>query len=195
MIGVSHFKIISENLVIFNLQIFNSGPLPVMFFQLRQPLLAVPSGAAQHVYGLIKTIPDHASLPDGHRRFLLNSLFNQLKDILQTVNLLLHIYKLLTAKALQNLFYGRKHLQRIPKGDKVPGVGGFVGHLAKKPLQIIYRVQIFPQFIPGNTVLVQLLHRIQTLFHFLLIYQGLLQHTAQQPPSHSGPGFIQNPQQ
>ena len=44
-VGIGHIQIISEHLIEFDLQGFDSGSAPLPFFQLHQPLFAVCLGA------------------------------------------------------------------------------------------------------------------------------------------------------
>ena len=65
---------------------------------------------------------------------------NQLENILQAVDALLHLPQFLTGKAFQDCLDGRKHLQGIAERDKIPGVRRLVGDLAQQPFQVVDRI-------------------------------------------------------
>ena len=63
----------------------------------------------------------------------------------------------------------RKHFQRRGKSDHISGICRFIADAADKTLQIINRLEIFPDFIPKHGVFIQLLNSGKSVLNFLLI--------------------------
>ena len=65
--GIGDLKIIAENFVVLDAQVFDPGAFPVLGLQIHQPLPAVIAGISQVVDILIKAGTDHPALTDRDR--------------------------------------------------------------------------------------------------------------------------------
>ena len=79
--GIGDLKIVSENLVVFDPQIFDACSLPVLCLQIHQPLAAVVAGIPQMVDIRIIAGFDDSSLSDRERRFIHNGLIQKLCQV------------------------------------------------------------------------------------------------------------------
>ena len=65
--GIGDFKIVAEDFVVLDAEIFDAGALPVLSLQIHQPFFAVVAGIAQMVDIRVKSGLDDIAFPDGDR--------------------------------------------------------------------------------------------------------------------------------
>ena len=193
-IGFGHLKIVTEHLIVFDFQIFDSRALPLRVFQLGKPGLSLRLGPAQVVHILVIALTDHAALTDGNGRLLLDGIPDQRAQIFQAVNLFLNPLVCRSRQISQHGFDGRQHLHGAAEGDQIPGIGRLIAHLAQQPLQIIDRIQVFPDLVTGKRVLTERLDRIQPLLHLRFFHQRLFEEGTHHSCAHGGLCLIKHPQ-
>ena len=147
------------------------------------------------VHLLVIAVLDQVSLPDGDGRVILNGSFQQLVKVGQRVQVFRHLMKLSLGELQQNVLNVGQILKGSFKGDQVSGIGGPVTDLHGQPFQIIDRIHVLPEFLPGHGIVFQHLHRIQPAVDITFGKQGLLDHLPEHPGSHGGPGAVQDPEQ
>ncbi|MMZ61632.1 hypothetical protein D1872_237910 [compost metagenome] len=86
-VGLRHFDIVAEHLVVADFQRFDAGRLAFRRLQLRNPALAVRACQAQLVQPGMETALNDAAVPDRHRRFVRNRRFNQFGQIAAIVHI------------------------------------------------------------------------------------------------------------
>ena len=192
--GIGDFKIIAEDLVVFDPEVFDSGPFPVLRLQVHQPLLSLGPGFPQMVYILIEACFNDTALPDRDGRFLLDGPVQQIQQVFELIQILKNIPQVSLLPHGQGLADGAQHAQGIAHGDQVPGIGGQVGDPGHQPFQVIDGTHVFPHFIPVHTVFAQLLDRVEAAFNSFPFDQGLFQEAVEEPGSHGRPGPVQDPE-
>ena len=90
--GIRNLKVVTEHLVVFDLQVLNTGAFTLPCFQLSQPCLALGLCMAQAVRLLVVAIPYHAALTDRDRRFLNDRTGDQVLQIFQRIQLLFQFF-------------------------------------------------------------------------------------------------------
>ena len=75
--GIGDLEIIAENLIVFDAQVLDAGPLPVLSLQVHEPLPAVVPGVPQVVDVGVEAGADHPALADGDRRFIDDGLLEK----------------------------------------------------------------------------------------------------------------------
>ena len=138
---------------------------------------------------------DKATVTDANRRFVHNRCIHKCKQVFQLVHFLLQLHKQRRLQALHNIFDMRQHGQWRLKCNKVTRIGGLITNPADETLQIVDRIQIFPQFFPRDRIILQFLYCIQPLHNFFFFNQWLLQIPAKHPRTHRCLRFIQHPKQ
>ena len=193
--GIGDFKIITEDLVVFDPEVFDPGPFPVLRLQVHQPLLSLGPGFPQVVNILIEACFDDAALPDRDGRFLFDGPVQQIQQVFELIQILMDVPQVSVFPHGQGLADGAQHAQGIAHGDQVPGIGGQVGDPGHQPFQIIDGTHIFPHFVPVHTVVAQLLDRVEAALDGLPLDQGLFQEAVEEPGSHGRPGPVQDPEE
>ena len=195
LVGIGHFQIIAEHLVIFYFQIFDSCFFPLFIFQFCQPVFSVGLGSSELVDLLIIAVPDNISLFHGNGRFVPDRAFQQAAQILQRIHILINLFQQIRLHFLKQIPDGRQHFQRSFKRSQIPRIGCPICNLRKQTFQIINRRQILPDFLSGNRLIFQFFHGIQPKYNFFFINQRLLYTFSQHPGPHSCFCLIQNPEQ
>ena len=80
--GIGHLKIITENLIKFNLQIFDPGALPLLLFQSRQPVFSLYLGFSQGIYLTVVSFLNNPTLFGGNGGFLFYGTLDQAAQVL-----------------------------------------------------------------------------------------------------------------
>ena len=152
-------------------------------------------GCTQMIYSLIELILDHSAFTNRYGRFLNDRLVNQLINVLQSIDFFPDGCQLLFLKARQHRLDRRQHLQRVTKSDQISGVCRLISYFAEQSFQIVNRIQVLSDLVPGDGILIQFLDCIQTFLHFFLINQRLLNIVSQQSAAHGRLRLVQYPQQ
>ena len=88
----------------------------------------------------------------------------------------------------------RKHFQRSFKCDQISGICGTVTDTAYQSFQIIYRIQVFPDFFSEHGQKVHFRNGIQPFINLFRINQRLFHKASEHAGSHGCFRFIQYPQ-
>ena len=193
-IAVRDLQIIAEDLVVADFHFLDASPLLLTGLDVCKPLLPVRLRRSEVIDLLAVSLSDKSALPHGDRRIIDNGLPDQAADILQRVNLLPNGRKKRRLKLLKCCLDRRNHAKRGFQGDQISRICRHEGDSGDQPFQIIYRPQIFPQLLPRDGVLVQLLDCRQPGLDLFTVHKRLLKEGAKQPCPHRRLRLIQHPE-
>ena len=88
---IGYLQIIAEYFIIFDTQVTDTGFLPLLCLEIRQPVFSFRFGVAVIVHVLIVTVPDNTALLHGQRRIIHDGRCDQLTQILQSIHILIDL--------------------------------------------------------------------------------------------------------
>ena len=194
-IGIGHFQIVAEYFVVFDPQVLDARLFPLFILQLRQPVFAVGFGAPELIHLFIVPVPDDIAFFHGDGRILPDRVRDQAAEVFQRIQVLTDLFQQAASHILKDEADGRQHLKRRPKCRQIPGIGRPVGDPGDQTLQVIDRPHIFPQLLPGYSLLFQFLHRIQPALDLRLLDQRLLHIFSERPGAHGRLRLVQHPEE
>ena len=86
-----------------------------------------------------------------------------------------------------------KHFQRRGKSHHISGIGRLIIDPADQTFQVVHRIQILPDLVPENRILIQLFQSLQPVVDLVRIDKRLLYIGTEGSRSHGGFCFIQHP--
>ena len=191
--GIGNFQRIAENTVIFDLQVLNTCPLFLSRFQFGKPFLAVCAGTAEFIHILVISLPDDTALSLNHRRFVHDGFSDKFGQILQRIHVFADAGKYGTFEFLQYPADMGKHFQRRGKSHHISGIGRLITDPADQTFQVVHRIQILPDLVPENRILIQLFQSLQPVVDLIRIDKRLLHIGTESSRSHGGFCFIKHP--
>ena len=142
----------------------------------------------------IITILDDPAFFHGKGRILYNGSFQKGKQILQIIHIFIDFLHFFTGKSFYQCFDMRKHGNGGAKCNQISWIRRLIADSSNEALQVINRIQIFPDLFPVHFSFFQFFDCIQTVLNRFFVNQRLLDERPEHAGSHGCFGFIQNPE-
>ena len=192
--GVGHLDVVSEYLVVSDLQGADAGFLLFGGLHGGDDALAAMEDAPQAVHLRVEALPDELPLPDGEGGIVAQGAADEVRQVLQGVQLG-QLPQAAPVKGRQQLLYMGKPRHGVFQGYHVPAPGGAVYDAAHQALHVADARQGQGQLLPHHGVVHQLAHGAAAAGDGRYGQQGPLQPAAEHPPAHGGLGLVQHPEE
>ena len=192
--GVGDLDVVAEYLVVADLQGADAGLFLLGSLHGGDDALAAVEDAPQPVHFRVKAVPDELTLPHGEGGIVLQSLADDLCQILQRIQPCAQLPQMSALEGGQLLANGGQMIHGVFQGHHVPASGAAVDDAAHEPLHVPDAGESQDQLLPLHGVLHQRRHGVVAPCDGGNGQQGPLQPASQQPCAHGGPGLVQYPQ-
>ena len=195
LVGVADLDVVTEHMVVADLQLGDAGLLPQAGFQLGQHTLGVVADGAQLVHLGVVALGDDAAVLQGGRCIRVHGRIDAGLDVLQRVDLLRQLCQLRAAAGRCLLPEDRQMLTGLGQRIDFLWGGRTIDRAGHQALHVGNVVQLVGQVAAHDGLPHKALHRVEALVDELAGQQRLLDPAAQHALAHGRAGLVQHPEQ
>ena len=194
-IGSGNFDIITKNLIVTNLQVFDTCFFSFFFFQFFDPRRTIFLCLHVSIQFIVEAFTDHTAFSDREGRVFHDGTGNQFMDIFQRIQLVIEFLQIRTPASCQNVFHQRQVFDGVFQCRQISGIGILIHHAGHDTLKIVHGAEDVLDFLSQEQIVKQLLYPIQTLIDLVLGQQRLFHPFTQKSRTHGCLGLIHHAQQ